>query len=266
MRARRASLLWVPLLLAGCYEFEVDPATQSSTVRTPYQFSIEYSLEQEGDGPLTARARLYDLAQAYDWAGNAGTIELSPGDSVWAAGTELNIKTETKLLTTLRVDYSQTLELDEGKEDYLFELRRPEDERVTARVPPPPLFDVTAPETIDYNDADVRFDWEPTGNMDARVDIEIEPITEDCLLILAQEGEPGVIQRGVLDNGSYRWDAKVYHSLDHDCVYDIILTRRTVQSVAATWYVQGQGIPSTGVWAVGLKTTRKRVTLTRHER
>lgn len=265
MRTRGLCFLLLPSILAGCYEFPVDPATQSSTVRTPYQFSIEYALEQDEDGPLTARARLYDLAQAYDWTGNAGTIELSPGDSIWAAGTELNIKTETKLLTTLRVDYSQTLDLEEERDDYLFEFRRPDDERITARIPPPRPFEVTGPDEIDDFDLDATFEWEPTGEMKSTVDIEIEPITEDCLLILGPEDTPGVIQRGVPDNGSYSWDTRAYHSAKHDCVFDIILTRRTVESVPGTWYVQGQGIPTTEIWAVGLRTTHHQVITKKRE-
>ena len=68
------------ILVGGCEE--PAPPTPSDSIIVPYQFIIEFELDQDDDvvDPI-ARARFYDITQAYDLLGNAGTIELTGGDA-----------------------------------------------------------------------------------------------------------------------------------------------------------------------------------------
>jgi len=237
-------------VLTAC---EADPPTQSDTLVVPWQFNIEFSIEEEADQDYTARARLYDIAQSYDITGNAGTIQLSEGDAVFADGIELDIETQTEILGTLRVDYSQSL--PKTQDSYLFELRRPDNERIEGTIPIPERFDVAEIGDIDHRDLPVDLTWEPVIE-GATVDISILPVTDDCLTVIGG-GAGGVVQ-GLSDVGSYAFGDLNYHATDHDCTYELIFTRRAVSPVPGRWFKNDGELPANDLWAIGVHTVRER--------
>jgi hypothetical protein len=237
-------------VLGAC---EPPPPTPSDAIVVPYQFNLEFALEQDQalEGTYTARARLYDIAQAYDVLGNAGTIELTGGDAVYADGIELDIETRTVIGPTLRVDYSQ--DLAAGQDAYVFELRRPDDERIEATIPTPHPFDVAEPGEIAWEDPWADLTWGPVVP-GATVDLHIRPLDDGCLTVIG--GDVGDVALGLDDTGAYRMDTNVYHSPDHDCTYELILARRFVEAVPGTWHRSGNELPANDVWAIGLHTVR----------
>jgi hypothetical protein len=235
------------LVLAGC---EPAPPTPSDQIVVPYQFNLEFSLEHEPDADYTARARLYDIAQAYDVLGNAGTIELTGGDAVFADGTELDIETRTTFLGTLRVDYSQTVPF--GKGAYPFELRRPDDEQIAAEIPIPDPFDVVGLGDVAWDEPGRDLTWTPVIP-GATIDIAIRALDEGCLTVLGGE-EWGHVILNLQDTGAYRLETDVYHSTERDCPFELRMTRRYVHGVPGTWHVEGTDLPANDVWAIGLRT------------
>ena len=127
-------LLSIPgllLLTTACDAPE--PPVPSDKLVTPYQIIMEYSVEAEGPDPaeVVARARLYDVTQAYDVFGNAGTVELVGEDAVFADDVELDIETRTTIGSTLWVDYSQAVS---SAPSHTFEMRRSGDERIVSTI------------------------------------------------------------------------------------------------------------------------------------
>ena len=238
------------ILVGGCEE--PAPPTPSDSIIVPYQFIIEFELDQDDDvvDPI-ARARFYDITQAYDLLGNAGTIELTGGDTVFADDVELNIETRTTLGSTLRVDYSQTVPGDQGTYD--FAMRRPDRERIEATIPEAhpmqvaPIGEIAWTEWLDLS-------WTPVLE-GATIDIGIRPLDEDCLTVIG--GDVGHVVANLDDTGSYRIFADAYHSASQDCTYELIFTRRYVTSVPGNWHVKGQDLPASDVWAIGRRTTRQ---------
>src|SRR5690242_20477779 len=204
-------------MLGGC---EVAPPTPSDQIEVAWQFNLEFSLEQEAEDAYTARARLYDIAQAYDVFGNAGTIELTGGDAVFADDIALDLETRTTVLSTLRVDYSQAVPA--GKPEYEFELRRPDDEQIAAMIPIPDAFDVTPIGDVAFQDSAIDLTWTPVIE-GSTIDIGIQPLDDDCLIVVGSD--VGDVAKQLDDTGTYRLDTDIYHSLDHDCAYDLVFTR-----------------------------------------
>ncbi len=235
-------------ILGGC---EPPPPTPSDQIVVPYQFNLEFSLEAEPGLDHIARARLYDIAQAYDVLGNAGTIELTGGDAVYADDIALDIETRTTTLGMLRVDYSQGVPA--GEADYRFELRRPDDERIEADIPAPDPLEVAPVGDVRWDEPWAELTWTPVVE-GANLDIGIRPVTDDCLIVVGDE--VGDVVNGLDDIGSYRFDTDVYHSLDHDCTYELVFTRRFVGSAPGTWHVDGQDLPANNVWAIGIHTVK----------
>ena len=246
--------VWIGVgLWAGLTACDTPPPTQSDTIVVPWQFNIEFSIEEDDDlEDYTARARLYDIAQAYDVAGNAGTIQLSEGDAVFADGIELDIETQTEILGALRVDYSQRL--PKTADSYLFELRRPDDERIEGTIPVPEPFEVAEIGEIDAMDLPVELTWEPVIE-DATIDISILPVTDDCLTVIG--GGAGHVVQALPDEGSYAFGDNAYHAVDHDCTYELIFTRRAVSTVPGRCYKDGGELPANDLWAIGLQTVRR---------
>jgi hypothetical protein len=230
---------------------DVAPATPSDSIVVPYQFNIEFAIEDDGEDAYVARARFYDIAQAYDITGNAGTIELTGDDEVYAAGIHLDIETRTTFLNILRVDYSQTIPA--GQDAYLFELRRSGQERIEATVPIPPPFEVEEVGEVSWRDM-VVLEWEPVID-GATIDIGILPLDDGCLTVVG--GGAGDVVKGLDDTGRYRFHTDVYHSPDHDCTYELIFSRRSVEVVPGHWIKDGRRLPANNVYAVGVHTVRR---------
>lgn len=251
MQLRRILLpLMLVILPSAC---DVAPPTPSDSIIVPYQFNIEFEIEDEGEGGdvYTARARFYDISQAYDITGNAGTIELTGDDEAYADGIHLDIETRTTYLRTLRVDYSQNIPM--GEESYLFELRRSGEERIEATVPIPLPFEVDEIGEVSRADM-VVLKWEPVID-GARVDLFILPLREGCLTVVG--GGPGDVVKGLDDTGQYRFFTDVYHSPDHDCTYELIFRRRSVDVVPGHWITEGRRLAANNVHAVGIHTVRQ---------
>lgn len=248
-------LLSIPgLLLLSTACDDPDPPVPSDKLVTPYQIIMEYSVEAEGPDPdeVVARARLYDITQVYDVFGNAGTVELVGEDAVFADDVELDIETRTTIGSTLRVDYSQTVS---SAPDHTFEMRRSGDERIVSTIPVPDPFDVDPiGEVSSDGTSTVTVTWSPVLD-GATIDLSLEPLDDDCISIIGG-GPAAHVETGVEDVGSYRLNTSSYHSADKDCRYDLVMTRRYVEPASGTWFKEGQEIPSTDVWAIGLRTTR----------
>lgn len=228
------------------------PPTPSDSIVVPYQFNIEFAIEVDGPDDYTARARLYDIVHSYDVTGNAGTIELAGGDSLFADGVELDIETRSTFLNTLRVDYSQSIPT--GKDEYLFELRRPDDERIEATIPIPDPFDIAEIGRVEDPRRGTTITWSPVVE-GATVDILLEPLDDGCLTVIG--GGPTDLARDVKDTGEFEFDTDVYHSPDHDCRYELTLSRRAVAPVRGRWFRDGEELPANDVWAIGLHTVRQ---------
>lgn len=241
-------------VLSICTACRPGDPTPSDAIVVPYQFILEFSIEQEEGLDHTARARLYDITQAYDISGDAGTIELAGGDAVYADDIELDIETRTTLGTYIRVDYSQIIPA--GKPSYPFELRRPDDEWIAADIPIPQAFEIDpigeVAHSLGINSTVVTWSDAIEG---ARIDLSIRPITDDCMTILGG-GEEGYVQSNVEDKGEYALDTSSYHSPDHDCTYELVIRRRHAVPVSGIWHVMGKDLPSQDVWAHGQQTER----------
>ncbi len=255
--ARIPLLLAVPgLLMLSTACDDPEPPVPSDQLVTPYQILLEYSVEAEGPGPdeVVARARLYDITQVYDVFGNAGTVELVGEDAVFADDVELDIETRTTIGSTLRVDYSQTVA---SAGSHTTELRRGGDERIVSTIGVPDPFDVDPiGEVSNQGTGTVTVTWSPVLD-GATIDLSLEPLDDDCISIIGG-GPAAHVETGVDDGGSYRLNTSSYHSADKDCRYDLVMTRRYVEQASGTWHKEGQEIPSSDVWAIGLRTTRAR--------
>ena len=248
----RPLFLVLPCLLA-C---EPHAGTPSDQIEYAWQFNIEYAIEQEAGLDHTARARLYDIAQAYDFAGDAGTIELSEGDAIFADGIELDIETHTMWLDILRVDYSQSI--PPGADSYPFEFRRPDDELIATTIPIPEPFEVDDIGDLPHDlTSEHALTWSPIIE-GATVDITILPLTDGCLTLI--DGQPGAVATRIEDVGSFDLDHDLYHALDHDCTYELSFVRRHVHTEPASWYRDGAELPANDIYAIGLHTVRKTFT------
>lgn len=249
------SIACAALLGCGDGSGKAPPPTQSDTVQVPLQITTVYALEQTDDGDYTARARYYDALQIFDWAGNAGTIALSPGDAAFAAGTRLDIETRTETLGTLRVDYSQTI--PKGEQDYLFELRRPE-ETISATLVPPTPFTMTIVDNASKGGTGVTIAWEPVAR-GAKVSILAKTETPGCALF--EEG--GLTVQPVDDTGKHEWVNAESFRQAHDCPFDITVERRERTVRPATWKKGTLAIPTNGVHAESVRKSTVRLTLLR---
>jgi hypothetical protein len=226
------------------------PPTESSTIVVPYQITTQYSLEQDGDNDLTARARYYDSLQFFDWFGNEGTIELSPGDHAYADGKPLDIETKSTLAGKLRVDYSQTIAT--GKDAYTFELRRPNDEAVRCQVPAPEPMEVSASDTVAF----AVLSWKPVLE-GATVEVELATDQVGCgpaVLV-------GPIATNVADEGRYQFDPLPYRSADHECTYGVAVRRRHQGSTSSTWRRGSTELPGNSIYVATTRTDRTTLTL-----
>lgn len=249
----RAPLPWLACaLLAACGD--AAPPTQSDTVKVPFQITTVYALEQLEDGDYTARARYYDVLQTWDWAGNAGTIALSPGDAAFADGTRLDVETRTETLGTLRVDYSQTI--PKGKRSYPFELRRPK-ETISASILPPTPFTLTVVDNWDgRRGTGVSIAWEPPVE-GATVMILAKTETAGCALF--EEG--GLTLQPVQDVGKFDWATAESFRQEHDCPFEITVERRERGTRPATWRSGDLEAPTNGVNAEAVRTAARRFVL-----
>lgn len=212
--------------VAGCSSGKAPPPTQSNTIETPFQINTLYALEQTDDGEVTARARFYDVLQAFDWSGNAGTIALSPGDTAWADGKPLDVETRTEIAGALRVDYSQ--KIPKGKALSVFELRRP-NETITASIPAPEPLTVTV---TDHGITGVSIAWTPVVK-DAKVLVLLKTTSQGCALF----SESGLTPTSIPDAGAYEWrNADQFRSNDtRQCSYVVTVERRVQGTRSATW-------------------------------
>lgn len=213
-----------------------DP-TPSSDIGVPYQLTTYYALERTDDGPYTARARYYDALQAFDWSGNAGTIDLSPGDQAFADGVALSTRTRTNTLGALRIDYAQSIPV--GKPTYLFELRRPK-ETIEHTVPAPDPMTITS--VSERDGITGVLDWSPAVK-DAKVTISMTTSDAGCLLVAGDLGS------NLRDTGHFEWSTVSYHVPDHDCTFVLTIARTLQKSaVPGRWKRDGQTIPANGAY------------------
>lgn len=265
---------WIVLvcLAAGTTGCELEPATPSDSIQLPWQFAIEFELEQHEEPEYIAHARLFDaLDHTLDPVGNAGkSLRLSEGDDVYAEGVHLDVETRTQWANRESFDYSAAVP-DDGQ-DYGFEFRRP-DETIEATIPGPPAFEVVDVGEVEYSPASLQLEWTPIDDErwesdqhpvhDAQrktvVNLSLEVLDDGCITLL--DGDPVIPIAGasnLLDTGSYRFSAANYHSPDRDCTYDIIFERISVKRVPGTWTKDEVEAPTNGVTAFARQTVRKR--------
>ena len=162
-------------LMCGC-QGTPDPPTPSDAIVVPYQITMEYKIEADDQGNVVALARYYDALQVLDWAGNAGTLELTGGDAAFVNGVELSDVTHHVLGSTLRVEYSQMIE---PADEYLFELRRPNNKGTfKTRLPSPTPLTMTFSES---GNSLGQINWEPKVG-DSTVNILLSTEQRGCLL------------------------------------------------------------------------------------
>ena len=226
------------------------PPTQSSTVEVPFQITTVYALEQKGDSDPIARARYYDVTQALDVWGNAGTIALSAGDAAYADGKKLDIETRTELLGTLRVDYSQTVPKD--KPSYLFELRRP-NETISATIPGN---EALALKVVEFPRGVVTIDWGPPKK-GAKVSVLL--IAKNGCTLFGKEA----IADNVDDPGTTTWSAESSRSSTKDCEFEIQVERRVRSAAHARWKKGATELPTTDVSFELVRTEVAPVTLSK---
>lgn len=264
------AVLWVVVAVCfvGCED--VQPAEPSDSIESPWQFSIEFALEDYGDpGEYTARARLYDALTVLDLSSNAGkSLRLSEGDEVYVEDVHLDAETRTVWLDRESYDYSTTIASERNA--YRFEFRRP-DETIRATVPSPPPFEADDIGDVAHSAGTMKLVWTPLADerwassrhpeddsdRRTRVNISIEALDDGCITVIDGNTVAPVVQN-TPDTGSYLFSAGSYHSPDHDCRYDIIYERVSAHNVPGTWTKDGVEAPTGGATAFGRHTIRKR--------
>lgn len=269
MRTRRSYL--AALCVVFSVACEVEPAQPSDEIDAPWQFTIEFALENYSDQPdeYVARARLYNALNALDPVGNVGkSLRLSEGDEVYAEGVHLDVETRTQFADRESWDYSTavTNELD----SYDFEFRRP-GETIEATIPSPAPFEVADIGEVAHADARMTLQWTPVEDErwvsaqhpthDAQrktaVSISIDVPDDGCVTVAGGNDLDAGVVVNTLDTGSYMFDAGNYFSPDRDCTYEFIFERVSIKSVPGTWTRDGLEVPTTGAHAYSRHTVRK---------